>query len=105
MADKRKYELTVIHADGVIERTTTPAKPELSLLQSKVGGLIESVPHWASYNGRRAQVWCNEEGRINGLPLNTKATELWLSVLGKGPFSYPPQLFGDVLIVQKEAAL
>lgn len=46
----------------------------LSRLQTLVGGgLIEGVP--TEQEGLAA--WCNEEGRLRGLPVNARATAWW----------------------------
>lgn len=45
----------------------------LERLQQLVGGYIEGVP--AQHDGLAA--WCNEDGRLGGLPLNVRATAWW----------------------------
>ena len=92
--------ITILKSNGTREVHEYTSKPQLKELQRIVGGLIQLVPHWSKFDGRRADVWCNEEGRLNGLPFNEQATNMWLQVLGDGPFSYPPQLFGDIAVAQ-----
>ncbi len=97
------YWVTIIYAqpkNGVASSTSKQAtRPDLKQLQAAVGGLIERVPHFEEYNGLKGVAWCNEEGRpeLNNLPLNEEATKAWLQNLGKGPFRYKPELFGDVV--------
>lgn len=95
------YRITVLHPDNKTTLAVHSRKPDLKTLQALVGGLIQLVPHWTMWEGQRAEVWCNENGRIHDLPFNPLATQKWKDVLGKGPFSYEPKLFGDVAIVQK----
>jgi hypothetical protein len=56
-------------------------------LQAGVGGSIEAVPYWDSFeiDGQtyRAVVWCNEEGKLEGLPRNTCMTGMWDKVLAE----------------------
>lgn len=101
----RKRKLTIIKADGT--ETTQMCSAELKELQALVGGLIEQVPHFTKYDGKKCIAWCNEEGRIKGLPVNPKATSLWKSTLGwtpekqaSGVFWYEPIVLGTLVIQQ-----
>lgn len=49
-------------------------------MQKAVGGYIERIPL------PNACGYVNEEGRINGLPLNPRATKLWYKALGLSDF-------------------
>lgn len=96
------YVVVVIKANGSVDSRTQDKKPDLRELQKLVGGYIEIVPHFTRYGAhRRATAYCNEEGKLHGLPLNEKATKAWLDCLGSGPFSYEPRLHGDVVIYAK----
>ena len=68
----------VMKVDGTTE-TLTPAgaKGELTLqqMQDAVGGYIEAVP------GTQHRVWCNEEGRLQQLPINEGASALFGQIL------------------------
>jgi hypothetical protein len=57
--------------------------PSLCRLQRIVGGYIEAVPHWDDHIGTPCVVWCNEEGKLNELPFNSRATGLWWAHLGQ----------------------
>jgi hypothetical protein len=93
--------LTIIPADDSQPITTRTSAAHLDELQQIVGGLIQSIPHWVEHENRRAEVYCDEEGRLKGKQRNHRATAMWQKVLGdERPFSYPPQLYGDVVIVQ-----
>lgn len=57
--------------------------PSLCRLQRIVGGYIEAVPLWEDYMGDACVVYCNEEGKLHGLPINGRATALWWQKLGQ----------------------
>ena len=77
-----------IKADGTIEIVKPANGKQFSLdeLQKFVGGYIEMVPY-AKY------VYCNEEGRLKGLPQNQIAT-LMFNML----------LVGDVILCSPQEA-
>jgi len=86
-----KGEAYIYKADGKVEQRHYEATPSLEGLREAVGGPIEAVPYWHSFNGARCVAFCNEEGKLNKLPLNVKATALWLN--------YVPHMLGhDVLV-------
>jgi hypothetical protein len=51
--------------------------PSLGRIRWVVGGFIEHVPLWDTIDGRPCIVYCNEEGKINNLPVNIIATDMW----------------------------
>ena len=68
----KKKIADIIKVDGSIERLpTTVAKMDLSAVQKIVGGYIEHV----GIQGV-GDLWCNEEGLLQGLPINHAATQL-----------------------------
>lgn len=77
-------ELIYIPADPTLPiEMLTRRKDDLDGLQELVGGWLE-----ASTCGL-AVAWMNEEGKLQGLPVNPRATVLWHRMLGYQP--------GDVL--------
>lgn len=63
---------------GVIEQ-------DLRTLQGIVGGYLEAVNTMHDEDGYpQAIIWCNEEGKLEGLPINRRATALWYA-LNRGP--------------------
>jgi hypothetical protein len=66
-------------------RLWNDADPGLKFLQEAVGGLIESVPHWYSIDVaghvQQCVVYCNGDGKLQGLPYNPAATLAWDSAL------------------------
>ena len=51
---------------------------ELETLQDAVGGLIQAVDLTTSLT-----MWCNEEGKLIGLPVNPVATAMWTRYFGE----------------------
>lgn len=64
---KKQSEIKVIVAEPMKEAYVTTIKNELSELQAVVGGYIEVLPFTSE---DEVCIVCNEEGKINGLPLN-----------------------------------
>ena len=60
----------------------------LKVLQGKVGGWVQAVDLKPNLT-----LWCNEEGKMNGLAVNYFATELWESVYGATDI-----IVGDVVL-------
>jgi len=78
---------TVIFIPGeeapVIEQRTRD--PSLAFLQRTVGGYIEAIPHFSTISSKGVTVpciaYCNEEGKLKGLPTNWVATMVWHDAL------------------------
>lgn len=62
---------------------------ELLTLQMAVGGLIEAKTLESGYT-----LIMNEEGKLQGLPINSRATEIWLANFP----NFPDVILGDVVI-------
>ena len=83
----KKKVADIIKVDGSIERLpTTVAKMDLQSVQKIVGGYIEHA------DIQVGDLWCNEEGLLQGLPINHAATQL---------AGFP--VVGDVIIERKES--
>lgn len=93
---KGKY--TIIHTNDVISEAELTEPPTLEMLQSAVGGSIETVPMFVLYKDEHCVCFCNEEGKIHGLPLNISATELWNKQ--RHPHPIDDVLVGDVVIIR-----
>lgn len=78
----------IIKIDGSEEKVTK--KLTLEYMQEIVGGWIQVV---SFPNGD--QLVCNEEGKLKGLPVNKKATELWKSHYGNTDI-----IVGNVIIAK-----
>lgn len=63
----------VLRHNGINEAIDLDADGgELIQLQTAVGGWVEAIQADAI-----TTLWCNEEGKLKGLPCNDKATTLW----------------------------
>ena len=81
----------LIKSNGQTIPISIPEEETLKFMQDKVGGYIEMVE---SSQDPNLYVICNEEGKLNNLPIHYKATVLHR-------FKYDP-LVGDVIICSKE---
>lgn len=90
--------ITIIRTNGTVEQTLQSTPATLEQIQAAVGGWIELVPNFQEFNGEPCEVYCNEEGKLDGLAPNPKATGLWYAAndLGYGPDDI---LVGDVVIL------
>ena len=100
------YKLYIIKANGTEEESTwTKAQyQDYKEFQKLVYGPFQMVPHLTEYKDHtRGHAFVNEEGRLypDKFPFNEKATKIWLDNLGKGPFSYKPELFGTMVYYVK----
>ena len=74
-------------------------EPSLDLWQSVVGGYIEGVTVQESPTSPALRMYCNEEGRVIGLPPNGRATALRV-VATRGMFRSDGLLIaGDVAVI------
>jgi hypothetical protein len=91
---------TIIRVDGSAKHEEHTSMPGLEFWQKAVGGHIEMVPYWRKAHGEECVVFCNEEGKMNGLPVNTVATEMWKRA-SKNPVD--DYLVGDIVMVTGDA--
>ena len=95
----------VQHADGTHTYVTmTNAETMLPVLQKSVGGYVETVPHLTLVRignvVRQCVAFCNEEGKIEGLPYNHQATMAWEdAIIAQGLGVISDVLVGDVVFV------
>jgi len=71
----------LIKADGTIHGIDLGDSPheEYEALSGAVGGMVQAVP--LSDSGMT--LWCNDEGKLIGLPYNAKATNVWVKYWGQ----------------------
>lgn len=77
-AAKKRGFLVHIPADVSKEITREPftgSAPAYESLRAAVGGLIQPVK--LKYEGRSRSGYVNEEGLLQGLPFNRRATVMW----------------------------
>jgi len=74
-------------------------RPSLEDMQEFVGGRIELV-----YLSNGDHLVINEEGLLDGLPINQKATNIWWNDLGLDrsgiDIQRVPPLVGDIILVE-----
>lgn len=101
-----KGTLYIIPADNVEPVTALPltATPELETLQKAVEGSIETLPYFDTYKGEPCVAYCNEEGKLEGLHLNERATLEWLIALGS-PDGLDDYCAGDIVVITGDAEL
>jgi hypothetical protein len=95
--DQGKNYLIIIGPGGQIEEHELVRVPNLDALQKAVGGYIEVVPYFTKYEGRPCIALCNENGKIEGLPVNRKAQAFWELSFGR-PIT-EDHLVGSIAIV------
>lgn len=75
LSSTRTIRVGVINPDDTVI-TTRRITADLATFQALVGGYIEHVD-FGIYG-----LYLNEEGKLNGLPINRLATELWSAAYG-----------------------
>ena len=70
-------ELTVIGPDGLVCRRPLADPDAYEEIKDAVGGGLDLVPGFASFEGRTCDAYVNDQSSLNGMPQNRKATELW----------------------------
>lgn len=76
--------MTVVTEKGAFittEYETFVMEDILADIREAVGGHIELIPYWDSYNSNRSIAFCNEDGKNLGLQRNVTATALWDKIL------------------------
>src|SRR5262249_42630926 len=68
--------------------------PSLEFLRDAVGGDLELVPFFSTYQDRACIAFCNEHGKLQGLPVNEAANVLWRAYRVPPPFT----IDGDYLV-------
>lgn len=110
--------LVFLAEGGVPKKVELDGPPSLEALQNAVGGYLEAVPGFNTFNveGKLEScvVFCNEEGKLLGLPVNTKATKLWEACLnraGDSLFTSSPikrakdYLVGNIVVIYGDQSL
>ena len=68
-----------LNTDGIAEEVQLADEgSQLKQLQEAVGGWIQAVDLTD-----KLTMWCNEEGKLNRLPINSLATDLWEESFGQ----------------------
>ncbi len=96
-------ELIAIHPDGKIEKKEITKIPGLQDLKDIVGGWLETVPYFTTYEGNPCIAFCNEEGKLPhfDLPFNATATRLWAKsvISSTGQTRINDHLVGSIAVI------
>ena len=84
-------KFAVIKVDGSMEFHDVAPEKEYDFLSGAVGGWIQSVSLRKELEG--FDLYCNEEGKLNGLPVNWTATYIWEMSYGQTDV-----IVGDVVL-------
>lgn len=102
-----KGRMMTIAADGTMVVEQLDRAPSLERLQRIVGGYVEQVPAFdiVEEDGVRTRVvaFCNEEGKLEGLPANTVATKMWLKSAARVGVPVHDMLCGTVVVLSGDA--
>lgn len=79
----------IIKTDGTHEVKNFIVGDSYELIRDGVGGWIECV----SLPYLNADMWVNEEGKLNGLPFNHIGTALWV-----GEYGLTDIIVGDIVV-------
>jgi hypothetical protein len=88
---------TVFYVDGRVETLAGPLS--LEQLQTLVGGYIEMVTLQVE-GGVRHVLFIDEEGKLKGKPMNTRATVIHQAVLRERGLPDEDWIVGDVVLAQ-----
>ena len=72
------YEYLIIDTDGEETHVVADEKPDLYKMQEMVDGNIELVV--CRYEDGNKHMIINEEGKLDGLKINAKATKMYLDL-------------------------
>lgn len=86
-------KFAVLKVDGNLEYHEVSSEGEYDFLSGAVGGWIQAVTLSYDENLGDLVLWCNEEGKLTGLPVNHAATRLWELYFGKTDV-----IVGDVVL-------
>lgn len=96
----------VYHADGTVNlHGPLREQPNLKWLKEQVNGYIQLIPLFQKIKiggiEHECIAYCNEEGKLNLLPFNRTATELWdasIKAINRGTLRDNEGKYHDVLV-------
>lgn len=94
--EEMKGEAYIYKTDNSIKHLTFTSSIPLSVLNAAVGGSIETVPYWNTHRGLPCVAFCNEEGKLKGLPYNVRANIAWLQ---ERSHDVDDILVGDIIVI------
>lgn len=99
-------QIHVINPDLRVPTSTIDqdAPPTLEQLQALVGGYIEQVIGFNTFEGKPCIAYCNEEGKLLHMDLNMTACELWAKAAGRAGRHVGDLLVGNVIVLTGDEA-
>jgi hypothetical protein len=92
----------ILKTDGTSRMSNHESMPSLEFFRAAVGGYIEVVPYLSTLvrGGavERCIAYCNEEGKLQGSPINMAAMVLWGDAQARAGVEVRDVLCGDVVI-------
>lgn len=93
-----------ITTDGQVAQRDVTSADILPIVNGIVGGWIEDIPLFSTYlvDGKKVDcvAFCNEEGKLLGLPINVTTTKLWYEHLAPlCKYDLNDVLVGDIAVV------
>src|SRR5262245_9584550 len=98
-------KMVLIWPSGKIVVKQLTAPPQLQALHDGGGGYIEAIPFFdtVDINGgdgvQRCVAFCNEHGKLNGLPFNPTADFLYKQALDRAGIKLRDMLVGSVVVI------
>lgn len=89
----------VIPAQGDFHTVEIKREGNLDLFKKIVGGWIEGV-----YPAPGLTLYCNEEGKLMGLPINERATVIVQDLFLSSGFVFDDVLCGDVVLIGNDGS-
>lgn len=105
---KKAYVMIVLQPDGTARKLVQPREFSYDQVKQAVGGFIQECLYFTklTHSGTayaRGVAYCDEEGRLRGLPHNAAATAAWCAACPAGDPGRM-QLVGNVVFLAREAA-
>jgi hypothetical protein len=95
----------LLDVDGNLSSIDLDAGNTLKILQNAVEGWVQAVDFTADLT-----IWVNEEGKLNNLPINAKATKIWAHFFGNTDYMSGNAVFtggtdeeGETLAISADA--
>lgn len=96
------YHVSIYKIDRSVSRYTQRLRPDLMELRAGVEGPIEIIPYLTNIAGVEGIAYFSQERHMRNLPLNIKASLLWIENLGdRAFFSYRPLVLGNMMFVAR----
>jgi hypothetical protein len=93
--------MTVLKMDGSRLVFARDSMPDLDTLQIYVGGYVQEVPRFNTFERKPCIALCDVDGKAKARPINKQATSAWYACLS--PTQIADVLVGDVVVLTGDA--